>query len=88
VRFLPSEAATHLVSGAGHGITLGDYLLFDLIQVNSGEPHPSDPRVKKPERQAISPKVLAAAQRRSNERRARLGISGSVLRKKPETTTT
>lgn len=56
-----------------------DYLLMDLINVWSGEPHPSDPRAEaagdKP-----SQEVIDEGRKRSAQRRAELGITGSVLR--------
>lgn len=74
VRHLPPEAAIH-----GHGWSIAAMLLADVYSALTGERHPSDPRT--PARAAVDRNALTAARRRAAARRARLGISGSVLRK-------
>lgn len=77
VKGLPQESQAAKAIG-GHGWPVRDYLLADLFAIWAEQPHPFDPRV------AGKPKVpneqLVAGYARSNERRERLGIRGSVLR--------
>lgn len=79
VRYLPPESATRRALG-GDGLTHTDYLLYDLVHAQTGQPHPGDPRVARAK--AAEDARLREAKARSDERRRRLGITGSVLRKK------
>ncbi|HET8581772.1 MAG TPA: hypothetical protein VFL65_00860 [Jatrophihabitans sp.] len=75
VRHLPPEAAVF-----GHGWSVEAHLLADIFAALAGQPHPSDPRVKRAadEKRAR----LSAGARRAAKRRRALGIAGSVLRRK------
>lgn len=79
MRHLPMESACNQALG-GDGLSAGEYLLYDLVAATIGEPHPDDPRHKR--QQAERAAELAAAKAASDERRTRLGITGSVLRRK------
>lgn len=81
IRHLPAESACNRALGAD-GISLTETLLFDLVSVMSGEPHPGDPRWIREQR--IRAAELEEAKRRSEERRARLGMRGSVFRRHRE----
>jgi hypothetical protein len=76
LQYLPREA---VLSGYD-GWTQGDLLASDAIFVHTGKHHPDDPRVRI-ERERIEAR-MNVAKRRSEKRRARLGITGSVLRRK------
>lgn len=78
IRHLPVESACNAALG-GDELTIGEYLLYDLIHVHTEKPHPGDPRVKRADK--AKQEQLKAAHARARERRQRLGISGSVLRK-------
>lgn len=78
MRHLPPESACNRALGAD-GISVVESLLFDLVSVMSGEPHPGDPRWIRAKRERDA--QIATAKRRSDERRERLGISGSVFRR-------
>lgn len=78
LRHLPAEA---VLSGNG-GWSIGDFLKSDLIHVHTGHPHPADPRaIREAEAKRAA---LAEGAKRSAERRRRLGIKGSVFRRKKE----
>lgn len=78
VRHLPVESACNRALG-GDGTSAIEYLLFDLVAATIGEPHPDDPRhLREKKRRAAE---LEQAKAESDARRARLGITGSVLRK-------
>lgn len=58
--------------------TLTPLLLSDLIGVWAGKHHPDDPRLTRGVDPALAARI-AAAKERSDARRKRLGITGSVL---------
>ncbi|TMZ68674.1 hypothetical protein EMG21_28450 [Klebsiella pneumoniae] len=78
VRYLPIESACNQVMGAD-GLTVAEYLLFDLFNLQTEKPHPGDPRARRAE--AAQKQALAAAKARSDARRQKLNIRGSVFRK-------
>lgn len=86
VEHLPSESAVAAVSGTkGWGTT--ELLLSDLLKAWTDEHHPNDPRFDKPDKKQSQPTPAAKmreARSRSQERRQRLGIKGSVLRKRQD----
>lgn len=44
--YLPPDSATVAATG-GDGWTVGDYLIADIWQSLTGQPHPADPRAKR-----------------------------------------
>jgi hypothetical protein len=80
---LPSECA--LGQALGSGWRIGDYLLGDVLQVLTGERHPSDPRTSASDKAGRTPAASLAAHRaRARVHRKRHGITGSVLRRGAE----
>lgn len=77
VRWLPADSACALTLD-GPGWSTTDYLMGDMLRVWTGEWHPSDPRGKSKKRDVAR---LNKAKRQARERRQRLGITGSVLRR-------
>jgi hypothetical protein len=73
LRHLPSEAA---LSG-NDGFSAEAFILFDLVHVQTGTPHPADPRVIRAADERR--KRLEAGRARAAGRRNRLGIKGSIL---------
>lgn len=78
IRHLPVESACNAALG-GDELTVAEYLLYDLINVHTEKPHPNDPRVKRAEQAKAA--QIASAHARARDRRDRLGMRGSVLRK-------
>ncbi|MFE1170457.1 hypothetical protein [Nocardiopsis sp. NPDC058789] len=78
IRHLPVESACNAALG-GDELTVGEYLLYDLVHIHTEKPHPQDPRVKRAEK--VKNAQLKAAHERARDRRDRLGMRGSVLRK-------
>lgn len=78
VRHLPADSAVRFALKAPDWSTT-DYLLADLIHVQTGQPHPAHPAVLAKAR--IERSALADFRKRAQERRERLGITGSVLRR-------
>lgn len=76
IKHLPTDSATGAVE-AGNGWTLLHYLTADVFSALAGQHHPHDPRVKR--KPAVTNGQLRAAKARHDERRKRLGITGSVL---------
>jgi hypothetical protein len=78
-----ASASSALAHELGSGWTTGHYLLSDLLNAFSGEHHPDDPRLKKHGSSGQDAAVvdIRQARARSHERRKRLGIRGSVLRR-------
>lgn len=79
IKHAPIESPTNKVMG-GDGLTVAEYLLFDWLNANLEKPHPGDPRVRRA--QVAEQAELRAAHERAQARRAQLGITGSVLRRK------
>lgn len=84
IKHLPLDSATANIE-SGNGWVLTHYLLADLYQSMAGQQHPHDPRVT---RKPVDQSQLKAAKKRHDERRERLGITGSVLTPKIEATRT
>lgn len=85
VRHLPSTSPVMSATGSG-GWSNTDLLLSDLMAVWSENHHPSDPRMQRHESKAqkhANKAALSAAKALSESRRARSGIKGSVLRRRP-----
>jgi hypothetical protein len=78
VRHLPADSAVRFVLKAPDWSTT-DYLLADLIHVHTGQPHPAHPAVLAKAR--IERSALVEFRKKAKDRRERLGITGSVLRR-------
>lgn len=78
IRHLPVESACNAALG-GDELTVAEYLLYDLVHIHTEKPHPGDPRAKRVEK--AKQDQLKRAHERARDRRGRLGIRGSVLRK-------
>ena len=78
IRHLPVESACNAALG-GDELTVGEYLLYDLVHIHTEKPHPQDPRMLRAEK-AKNEQIQKAAER-ARTRRERLGMRGSVLRK-------
>jgi hypothetical protein len=78
VRHLPPDSAVSTATGS-EGWTLTDYLLADVFTATTGgQTHPADPRARVKRKQVAG---LRRQKQRAAQRRQRLGITGSVLRK-------
>lgn len=79
IKHLPLEA----VLTGNDGWSLADELMSDLLYVQTGKHHPSDPRIKR----ELAARKAAAAHRSgwAHARRRAFGITGSVLRRKKPT---
>lgn len=78
LRHLPADSAIRRALDIPDWSTT-DYLLSDVVHALTGQPHPLHPAIKAKAHAEAS--ALAAAKRRAEARRARLGITGSVLRR-------
>lgn len=77
---LPPDAAVPRAVG-NPGWNVGDYLTADVFRALTGKEHPADPRTRANRDRKTDVSTLRDARTRHRQRRERLGITGSVLRK-------